>query len=101
MIRSIVLKMSGIPNDDKNTKIMTEVNLSGNDQRTNGPPIKFTKPQGPGAGWGFNELNQEVRHRQGGWGHSLDHPPCSDKSQNSGFLRKSIFLILGAPKKLF
>ena len=58
-------------------------------------------PQGPGAGWGFNELNQEVRHHQGGWGHSLDHPPCSDKSQNSGFLRKSIFLILGAPQKLF
>ena len=53
------------------------------------------KTQGPGAGWGFNELNQEVRHRQGDWGHSLDHPPCSDKSQNSGFLRKSIFLILG------
>ena len=57
--------------------------------------------QGPGAGWGFNELNQEARHHQGGRGHSLDHPPCSDKSQNSGFLRKSIFLILGGPKKLF
>ena len=40
-------------------------------------------------------MNQEVRHHQGGWGHSLDHPPCLDKSQNSGFLRKSIFLILG------
>ena len=54
-------------------------------------------PQVPGAGWGFNELNQEVRHHQGGWGHSPDHPPCLDKSQNSGFLRKSIFLILGGP----
>ena len=57
--------------------------------------------QGPRAGWGLNKLNQEVWHHQGGWGHSLDHPPCSDKSQNSGFLRKSIFLILGGPKKLF
>ena len=53
--------------------------------------------QGVRAGRGFNELHQEVQHRQGGWGHSLDHPPCSDKSQNSGFLRKSIFLILGGP----
>ena len=50
--------------------------------------------QRPGAGRGFNELHQEVRQCQGGWGHSLDHPPCSDKSQNSGFLKKSIFLIL-------
>ena len=47
--------------------------------------------QGARAGRGFNELLQEVRHRQGGWGHSLDHPPYSDKSQNLGFLRKSIF----------
>ena len=53
--------------------------------------------QGPRAGRGFYELNQEVRHRQGGWGHSLDHPPCSDKSQNSGFWRKSIILFLGGP----
>ena len=58
-------------------------------------------PQGARAGREFNKLLQEVRHCQGGWGHSLDHPPCSDKSQNSGFLRKSIFLILGAPKNFF
>ena len=56
--------------------------------------------QGAGAGRGFNELNQEVRHRQGGWGHSLDHPPCSDKSQNLAFLRKSFFFILGGPQKI-
>ena len=31
-------------------------------------------PQGARAGRGFNELNQEVRHHQGGWGYSLDHP---------------------------
>ena len=57
----------------------------------------FIISQGLRAGRGFNELYQEVRHHQGGWGHFLDHPPCSDKSQNSGFLRKSIFLILGDP----
>ena len=57
--------------------------------------------QGTEAGRGFNELHQEVRHRQGGLGHSLDHPPCSDKSQNSGFLRKSIFLILEGPWNFF
>ena len=33
------------------------------------------KAQGAGAGRGFNELHQEVRHRQGDWGHTLDHPP--------------------------
>ena len=53
------------------------------------------------AGSGFNELNQEVQHHQGGWGHSPDHPPCSDKSWKSGFLRKSIIWFWGAPSKFF
>ena len=46
---------------------------------------------------GFNELHQEVWHHSCGLGHCPDHLPCSDKSQNLGFLRKSIFLILGGP----
>ena len=62
---------------------------------------KIYNTQGAGAGRGFNELNQEVRHRQGGWGHSLDHPPFSDKSQNSDFFRKSFFFIWGGPYKTF
>ena len=57
--------------------------------------------QGARAGRGFNELNQEVQHHQGGWGHSLNHPPCSDKSRNSGFLRKSIFFDFGGSLKTF
>ena len=57
--------------------------------------------QGAGAGRWFNELHQEVQHRQGGWGHSLKHPPCSDKTQNSGFLRKSIFLFWADPTNFF
>ena len=48
--------------------------------------------QGPRAGRWFNKLHQEVQHRQGGWGHSLDYPPCSDKSQNSGFFEEINFL---------
>ena len=48
-------------------------------------------PQGPGAGRGFNELHQKVRHRQGGWGHSLDPPPCSDKSRTLGFSENQFF----------
>ena len=40
-------------------------------------------PQGPGAVRGYNELHQEVRHHQDDWGHSLDHPPCSDKCQKN------------------
>ena len=43
------------------------------------------------------ELNQEVQHHYGDQGHSLDHPQCSDKSQNLGFLRKSFFGFWGAP----
>ena len=58
----------------------------------------FIGTQGPRSGRGFNELNQEVQHHQGGWGHYLDHPPCSDKSQNLGFLRKSIFCVFGGTK---
>ena len=46
-------------------------------------PTSYT--QGARAGRGFNELHQEVHHCLGGWGHSLDHPPCSDKSQNLDF----------------
>ena len=61
---------------------------------------QHTSAQGARAGMGFNKLLQEVRHRQGGWGHSLDHPPYLDKSQNSDFLRKSFFL-MGGPKKLY
>ena len=57
--------------------------------------------QGARAGRGFSKLLKGVRHPQGGWGHSLDHPPCLDKSQNLGFLRKSIFLIFGVRKNFF
>ena len=46
---------------------------------------QHTSAQGARAGMGFNKLLREVRHRQGGWGHSLDHPLCLDKSQNLGF----------------
>ena len=57
--------------------------------------------QGARAGWWFNELNQEVRHHQGGWGHYLDHPPHVRTNHRIWvFLRKSIFLIFWGPKKL-
>ena len=42
----------------------------------------FEASQGPRAGRGFNELNQEVQHHQCGWGQSLDHSHCSEKTQN-------------------
>ena len=58
-------------------------------------------PQGARGGRGFNELHQEVRHRQGGWGHSLDHPPCLDKSQNSIFFEKINFFDSGGSLKTF
>ena len=45
----------------------------------------YSLSQGARAGRGFNELNQEVQYRQSGLGHSFDHTPCSDKSQNLGF----------------
>ena len=61
----------------------------------------LTTPHGVKAGGRFNELHQEVQHHQGAWGHSLDIPPCSDKSQNLGFLRKSIFWFWGVPKNFF
>ena len=64
-------------------------------------PQSDYKTQGDRAGRGFKELNQEVRHHQGGWRHSLDHPPCLDKSQNLGSLRKSIFFYFGHSKKPF
>ena len=57
--------------------------------------------QWPGAYFRLDELSQEVRWYPGHQGHCGNYPQCSDKSQNSGFLRKSIFLILGAPQKLF
>ena len=44
MIRSIVLKMSGITNDVKNTKMITDVNLAGNDPRTVAPPMRDPPP---------------------------------------------------------
>ena len=40
--------------------------------------------------------NWTKRHLDG----VLTTTPCLDKSQNSGFLRKSIFFIFGGPKKL-
>ena len=62
---------------------------------------KFGCTQGARAGWWFNEVNQEVRHHQGGWGHYLDHPPCLDKSQNLGFFEKINIFDFWGPKNLF
>ena len=58
---------------------------------------------GPKAGRGFNKLHQEVWHHQGGWGPlpCLTTPHVLTNHRIWVFLRKSIFLILGCPKKLF
>ena len=53
------------------------------------------------AWWGFKKLNQEIRHHQGGWAHYLDHPPCSDKSQNLGFGEINFCNFGGAQKNFF
>ena len=45
----------------------------------------FIGTQGPRLGRGFNELNQEVQHHQGGWGHSLDHPHVRTNHGIRGF----------------
>ena len=58
-------------------------------------------PHSPGTNFRFNELNQEVRHCPGHQGNYLEHPQCSVKSQNSGFLKKVIFSIFRDQKWLF
>ena len=57
--------------------------------------------QWAGAYFRLYELSQEVWWYPGDQGYCGNHPKCLDKSQNLGFLRNSIFGVLGGPKKLF
>ena len=54
--------------------------------------------QWAGAYFWLDELSKEVRWYPGHQGQCGNNPQCLDKSQNSGFLRKSIFCVLGGPK---
>ena len=77
-------------------KILKKVQQCLTNSDKNPPPSS----QGARAGRGFYKLHQEVWHHQGGLGNSLDHPQCSDKSQNQGFFGKIIFLILGDSRRI-
>ena len=54
-----------------------------------------------GACFRLDELSKEVWWYLGDQGHCGNHLQCSDKSQNSDFLRKSVFCVLGGPKNFF
>ena len=61
------------------------------------PSIHPSVSQWAGAYFWLDELSKEVRWYPGHQGQCGNNPQCSDKSQNSGFFRKSIFCVLGGP----
>ena len=64
-------------------------------------PVILSHAQWAGAYFWLDELSNEVWWYLGHQGQCGNYPQCSNKSQNSGFLRKSFFFDFRGPQKTF